>query len=214
LDDLQGIDQIILCSECASFLVRGEPQSKRIVWPAFVWKMLTNIHLFAVHGPNLWSFVPDQWRPWWILAMMQMTGLMGSYRCMTLMTPHSKFRDVTFARNVMKDCIQELQLADLVQTMNRYLLPTIPCPWGCMEFYHKAELFDFSSVYLRFLGPLLKVLKGLTVDDIGSVREDYVDLIDYLLLNLDWPITRCVAISLDGCSYVLVCQDHPKGTSK
>jgi hypothetical protein len=22
--------------------------------------------------------------------MMQMTGLMGSYRCMTLMTPHSK----------------------------------------------------------------------------------------------------------------------------
>jgi hypothetical protein len=52
---------------------------------------------------------------------------------------------------------------------------------------------------------MLKVLKGLTVNDIGSSREDYVDLIDYLLLNPDWPITPCVVISLDGCSYVLVC---------
>jgi hypothetical protein len=85
--------------------VHGEPQLKRNVWPAFVRKMLMNIHLFAVQGLNLWSFVPDQWRPWWLLAMMEMTGLMGSYRCVTLMTPHSKFRDVMFARNVMKDCI-------------------------------------------------------------------------------------------------------------
>jgi hypothetical protein len=44
LDDLQGLDQIIFCSECASFLVHGEPQSKRNVWPAFVWKMLMNVH--------------------------------------------------------------------------------------------------------------------------------------------------------------------------
>jgi hypothetical protein len=143
-ENLQGLDQIVLCCECASFLVHGEPQSKRNVWPAFVWKMLTNTHLFAVQGLNLWSFVPDQWsRPWWILAMMEMTGLMCSYRCVTLTMPHSKFRDVTFARNVMKDRIRELRLADLVQTMNRYLLPMVQCPSGCTEYYHKAELFDF-----------------------------------------------------------------------
>jgi hypothetical protein len=75
-----------------------------------------------------------------------------------------------------------------------------------------VELFDFSSVYLRFLGPMLKVPKGLTVDAMGSARADYLDLIDYLLLNPDWPITPCVVISLDGCPYVLVCQDHPKGS--
>jgi hypothetical protein len=51
--------------------------------------------------------------------MMEMTGVIGSYMCVTLLMPHSKFRDVTLARNVMKDCIQELQLMDLVQTMNR-----------------------------------------------------------------------------------------------
>jgi hypothetical protein len=145
-DNLWGLNQIVLCRECASFLVHGEPQSKRNVWPVFIWKMLTNIHLFAVHGLNLWCFIPDKWRPWWIQAMIEMTGLMGSYRSMTLMTPHSKFRDVTLTRNVMKDCIQELQLADIVQTMNRYLLPMIWCPWGCTEYYHKAELFDFSSI--------------------------------------------------------------------
>jgi hypothetical protein len=72
-----------------------------------------------------------------------------------------------------------------------------------------VESFDFSSVYLRFLGPMLKVPKGSTVNAIKSVREDYVDLIDYLLLNPDWPITPCVVISFDGCPYVLVCRDHP-----
>jgi hypothetical protein len=37
--------------------------------------------------------------------MMEMTEVMGSYRCVTLLTPHSKLRDVTLARNVMKDSI-------------------------------------------------------------------------------------------------------------
>jgi hypothetical protein len=50
----------------------------------------------------------------------------------------------------------------------------------CTEYYHKAELFDSSSVYLRFLGPMLMVPKGWTVNAIRSVREDYVDSIDYL----------------------------------
>jgi hypothetical protein len=61
-----------------------------------------------------------------------------------------------------------------------------------------AELFDFSSVYLRFLGQMLKVPKGSAVDAMGSAREDYLDLIDYLLLNPNWPITPCVVISSDG----------------
>jgi hypothetical protein len=51
--------------------------------------------------------------------------VMGSYRCVTLLTLQPKFRDITLAGNVMKDSIQELLLMDLVQTMNRYLLPTI-----------------------------------------------------------------------------------------
>jgi hypothetical protein len=63
--------------------------------------MLTNLDEFALHGTNLWSFVPD----WWIPAMMKMIGMMGSDRCMTLLTPHCKFKDVTLARNVMKDCL-------------------------------------------------------------------------------------------------------------
>jgi hypothetical protein len=96
--------------------------------------------------------------------------------------------------------------------MNRYLLLTIQCPWGYTEYYHKAELFDFSSVYLRFLGPMLKVPKDLIVNAIGSAGENYLDSIDYLLLNPNWPITPCVVISLDGCPYVLVCWDHPKGS--
>jgi hypothetical protein len=58
---------------------------------------------------------------------------------------------------------------------------------------------------------MLKIPKCSTVDAIGSVQEDYVDLIDYLLLNPNWLITCCVTISSDGL-YVLVCRDHPKGS--
>jgi hypothetical protein len=75
-----------------------------------------------------------------------------------------------------------------------------------------VELFDFSSVYLRFLDLMLKVPRGSTIDAIGSVREDYVNWINYLLLNPDWPITPCVDIHLDGCPYMLVYRDHPKGS--
>jgi hypothetical protein len=60
------------------------------------------VYMGQICGP---CFVPDLWRPWWIPAMMEMTEVMGSYRCVTLLTLHSKFRDVTLARNVMKDSI-------------------------------------------------------------------------------------------------------------
>jgi hypothetical protein len=69
--------------------------------------------------------------------------MMGSYKCMAFSTPHSKFRDVTLARNVVKDCIREPWLADLVQTMNRYLLPMIQCP--VIRFiYIKLVKYDLS----------------------------------------------------------------------
>ncbi len=65
-DDLQGIDQIVLCWERASFLGHGQPQLNRNVWPAFIWKMLMSLDLYGLHRINLWSFAPDLWRPWWI----------------------------------------------------------------------------------------------------------------------------------------------------
>jgi hypothetical protein len=38
--DVQGQDKIVLCCECASFLVRGVKQEMNNVWPAFVWSVL------------------------------------------------------------------------------------------------------------------------------------------------------------------------------
>jgi hypothetical protein len=46
-----------------------------------------------------------------------------------------------------------LKLGDLMRNVNRYLFPTILCPWGCSEFPHKIELLPMDAVFSRYLGP-------------------------------------------------------------
>lgn len=210
--DIRQVDEIMLCKECASFLIRGQQQNKANIWPAFIWKMLTSTSLFADHGVYIWSFVPDIWRHWWIDNISELNGVLEEYSNVTLSTPPSIFRDVTFERNAMKTSIRDLRLADLVNTMNNYMFSTVRCPWGCTEYYHKAQTFDLPSIYLHFLGSKLKVPTGTTDIYVGSAREDFVDSIDFLLMNPKWPITPCVVFDTDTCPYVLVCRDHAKGS--
>ena len=49
--------------------------------------------------------------------------------------------------------LKELKLGDLMRNVNRYLFPTILCPWGCSEFPHKIELLPMDAVFFRYLGP-------------------------------------------------------------
>ena len=210
--DMGGMDEIVLCSECASFLIQDQDPVPSTVWPAFLWKLLTNGDIFAHHGCSLWAYIPDVWRHWWIRNITELGGVFSEYEEVTVTSPVSIFRDVTFARNDMKRSIAELRLADLVQSMNKYMLPTVRCPWGCTEYYHKAETFDFASVYLRFLGPLLKVPRWSSETYVRGVREDFIDSLDYLLMNPCWAITPCVVIGADGCPYILVCREHARGS--
>jgi hypothetical protein len=40
--DVQIEAEIVLCSECASFLIHGEEQNMKNVWPAFICNVLRN----------------------------------------------------------------------------------------------------------------------------------------------------------------------------
>jgi len=58
--------EMMLCTECALFLVHGEKQDMKNVWPAFIWKVLRNDVIATYHGIGVWSYIPMKWHHWWI----------------------------------------------------------------------------------------------------------------------------------------------------
>ena len=64
--DVQDEDEIVLCSECASFLVHGGKQDMKNAWPAFMWYVLRNDVIACHCGIGVWSYIPMKWRHWWI----------------------------------------------------------------------------------------------------------------------------------------------------
>jgi predicted GIY-YIG superfamily endonuclease len=141
-----------------------------------------------------------------------MTGSFADYESVTIEQPTAKFKDVTHPARKLRRSISELRLADLAETLTEHLVPTVRCPWGCTEFYHKSVQFDLMTVMLRYLGPELKVIGTLKDVNIKSSREDYFDSIDYLMMNPRWKISPSVAFSVEGYPHVLVCRDHKKGS--
>jgi hypothetical protein len=59
--DVQNEAEIVLCSECASFLVHGEKQDMKNVWPAFLWSVLRNDVIAGHCGIGVWSYIPMKW---------------------------------------------------------------------------------------------------------------------------------------------------------
>ena len=55
-DNLEG--NLILCQECYSYLTETE-HTFATVFPAFVWKMLTNECLLGKFRDHLWALVPN-----------------------------------------------------------------------------------------------------------------------------------------------------------
>jgi hypothetical protein len=48
----------VLCSECASFLIHGEEQDMKNVWPAFIWDVLRNGVIAGHCSIGVWSYIP------------------------------------------------------------------------------------------------------------------------------------------------------------
>jgi hypothetical protein len=61
--------------------------------------------------------------------------------------PKPIFDEITEMRFALMQSLKELKLGDLMKNVNRYLFPTILCPWGCSEFPHKIELLPLDVVF-------------------------------------------------------------------
>ena len=106
--ELCRLEEVFLCMECKQFLDDGITQTIANIWPTFIWKMLTNVDLFRVHGIYLWAFVPGGWHHWWMDTAGALYGGGLEYRGITLLAPSPIFTDVSGPRDKLLDSIQRL----------------------------------------------------------------------------------------------------------
>ena len=209
--DISNVGIVVLCEECASFLVHCRERGMVDKWPAFIWKLLSNDKLVASRGINLWCYVPDAWRIWWLDVIRER----APFRGVTMATPPFIFKDVSSGRDALCGSLQRLVLRELMENCDKHLHATVRCPWGCTEYLHKAMSMPLDVVFQRYLGAdlLIDAKRGCHIV-MGSARNDYDDPTDVslILMNAEWRIMPSVAFWDNGEPRVLVCRNHKGGT--
>ena len=212
-------DEYYLCDECATFLTTDDKDatSFKYVWPSFYWKLLTNEEiLYSPSGAlKLWKLVPMEWRSWWFEPLVQSAS--NHYNAITMSFPPPLFTDKTSSLNAMTDLLKTEFLPNIKEACNKYLMPTVLCPWGCTNYVHSAGFCDLDLVIQRYLPEFIitlcsdiKKLKLLT-----SSRDDYVrdienEQYDSLLFNPKWKVLPSLAF-IDGQPAILSCRKHDGG---
>ena len=212
--DLQRLVQVYLCSECKQVSFGLTTKSRHRIMSglaAFVWKMLNNIKLYNLHAEALWAYVPGEWHHWWIDVMRGIWNL--DYQGVTLLVPSPIFKDVILQCNDLIHDIKELQLVDLMAMVDRQMNAVVQCPWGYIDYYHKAKHVHIQIIYQRYLGLSLATLGAKRCHMMRSAREDYVTATDWVLLNPEWEIASSIAFIKAHGPVVLVSCNHGNGSN-
>ena len=210
--------RMTLCQQCKCALT-NQPSKilEEDVWPAMVWGWLTDSNLMRRFGSDLWKVVPDEWRYWWIDAIVECAPV---FRNVTLESPPPIFSDVTGRKEELETGIGTMCASDMQRVCNEHLLPLVRCPWGCSEYFHKCGLLSFDLVVRKIFGPSVKpvfssekYVRGGESKLEGMV-PDYADVRGFprLLGNGAWKVSPSVAF-VGGIPRVLSCREHGDGSS-
>ena len=63
----------------------NKEEDKRNVWPAFIWKLLTNPDAMEMYGQNIWKLIPKMWRFWYVDSLKE--GTAGLYEDISIDLP-------------------------------------------------------------------------------------------------------------------------------
>ena len=214
-------DQVNLCYECSNYLIHGEKNFQN-VWPSFMWcQVLNNNNVHSIYGDWVWRLVPQQWRNWWIQSIISDTHHSISYDNVTLEEPSPVIVDRTIDRATMIDDIESHSLGRIMDTMNKYLIPDVLCPWGCSEYMHTCGFVEFDSIIQRFLPKVNIQLVNSTNQSskeylVESCRDDYIRDTKYeqWLFNPSWTIKPTAIITDKNGPMICTCRFHNKGTNK
>ena len=121
-----------------------------------------------------------QWRNWWINPLKSMYR--NVFNSISLSSPSPIFRDATtdmkaFAHGIDFTRTNKMGLADLRDACNKYLLPTVSCPYGCTEYLHKCESVPMDLVFQRYLSKVRLKICAESKNKISScigLRDDYI----------------------------------------
>ena len=202
-------DILTLCKECANYLLNNDGAVYTNMWPSFLWYFLSNEEINHHYGETKWKYVPDTLLLGWSYLFDESDNIITD----------SYFRDITNAKMEFEECIKSPYLSTVAESCNKYLIPTILCPWGCSEYLHKGGKLYIDLVVQRFCTKVRLILINNVEDcsKLFSARDDYIrDQTEYdcILMNPQWQV--CPKwYYLDGKGpCILTCRDHDNGTKK
>lgn len=206
-----------LCHECAQHLMLEDKQNAnqtKYTWPSFMWYFINNNRLHQKYSKELiWKFVPKKWRHWWVNSFFEGEEDTRQY----IESPSPYFVDRTSDLKEWKEEISTFMLPNLRDVCNKYLIPTVLCPFGCSSFMHKCGHVSLDIIIQRYL-PKYNLEKFISNTKefkyVQSVREDYIRVdndYDFWLLNRKWYINPTIMF-VDGAPMVMTCNDHNNGT--
>ncbi len=142
---------IILCKECSLYLIgdTNELQKEQLshAWPSFVWNFLSCESLHEGLGRTSWKYIPKLWREFWIDAVQERIPTLMD---VSLDDPIPYFLEITGHRKDFQKHLDELLLGNLMKAIDKYLLPTVKCPWGCSEYIHKVGIIPYNIIMQRY----------------------------------------------------------------
>ena len=212
-----------LCPQCDFYLDPQKNYSQtnydNVVWFSFYWALLSNREVHSKYGHGVWRLIPTEWRFWWLDSLRN--AFPNIFGGISLDYPSPAIKDKTSDIKEWNDDISSYLLSKLSSASNKFLRPTVKCPWGCSEFQHKVGFLPVDIVIQRILQKTInkvhtKLEKGFE-KRVLSMREDYIrdedDQEDFLLMNPEWPILPSLAFVDGRGPLILTCNDHNNGTN-
>jgi hypothetical protein len=175
---------VYLCSQCYSYFTlpsESNEDKTKYIWPSLFWKILSSDELYNIHGTNVWSLIPIEWRKWWSHSVLNLLPEEW-YNGNDINEISCAIIDVSIRKNCLENSITNGVLGEIIENCDKHLLPLIKCPWGCSEFFHVCGRLTIQTVLWRYLNQnvLESLLSPTEQRNANTVtkgsRNDYLSL--------------------------------------
>ena len=117
-------------------------------WPAFICSVLLNPNIIKCYGNKFWQLIPKVWRYWWVENTRKYEPV---YCDITIELPPSIIVDKSIERKDFDFDVSSQLLPNLANCCNKNMLPTVLCPWGCIEYIFSCGYISLDILFQRFL---------------------------------------------------------------
>ena len=117
--------------------------------------------------------------------------------------------------------IKSDKLGDIIDALDKYLIPYILCPWGCSEYLHECGHLPFDLLCQRYLSKVNfeTIHPKEQLNKYYSTRDDYIRFntedYDRWVSNPDWNVLPNIIFLEDKQGlHICTCRNHLNGSIK